>query len=105
MRTPRSSTMPVRENYPIFKIMMASNQIISSYFTDNIAAFGLAAMELGSHSLRNGAVTFLVTIAGGPTAIASAPHLRAGWSLGVHWQNRYIKPLLQGDRGDQVVGG
>jgi hypothetical protein len=68
--------------------------------SSEILAFGIAVQEIGSHSFRKGAATFLSTIAGGPTAIAV--YLRAGWSLGV--QNRYIKPLMQGDGGDQVVG-
>jgi hypothetical protein len=73
---------------------------ICTDYAAEILAMGIAVLEIGSHSFRKGAATFLSTIAGGPTAIAV--YLRAGWSLGV--QNRYIKPLMQGEGGDQVVG-
>jgi hypothetical protein len=66
--------------------------------SDSLLTFGLELIDLGTHSFRKGAASFLSSMPGGASIIAI--YLRAGWSLGPV-QSRYI---LECDGGDQLCG-
>ena len=59
---------------------------------------GAARQELGSHSNRKGAASYLQNLS--PSLSAVNINLRAGWSVG-NVQDRYI---FAGAAGDQLVG-
>ena len=60
------------------------------------AELGAKRSDIGTHSARNGAPTFALSMSGGPTPVSV--FLRAGWSL-CNVKDRYI---FEGDGADQV---
>ena len=59
---------------------------------------GALVEDLGTHSIRKGVVTYVLSFPGGPSSVAA--YLRANWSLGPV-QMRYI---FEGEGTDQMVG-
>ena len=59
---------------------------------------GCHKSEVGTHSIRKGAATYLLALVDGPSAVQV--YLRAGWTLG-NVPDRYI---FAGPGGDQLVG-
>jgi integrase len=75
------------------------NQMLSQYHTE----LGVSTHEIGSHSLRKGAASFLAGLVDGPSSISIC--LRAGWKLG-GVQDRYFKYERAGDQfTGRVVAG
>ncbi len=62
------------------------------------ASLGAKAEDIGSHSARKGAASFVSAAVDGPTPVAT--FLRAGWSLG-NTKDRY---LFEGEGADQLCG-
>jgi hypothetical protein len=60
--------------------------------------FGFDPSDIGSHSIRKGAATFLTSLPGGPSAAASC--IRGGWTMG-NVKDRYFR---YSEAGDQFVG-
>jgi hypothetical protein len=60
--------------------------------------FGYDLDDLGTHSIRKGAATYLASIPGGPSAISCC--IRGGWTIG-NVKERYFK---YSEAGDQFVG-
>ena len=54
--------------------------------------------DIGSHSCRKGAASYVLSLPGGPTSVSV--YLRAGWSLG-NVKDRYIH---EGQGADQLCG-
>jgi hypothetical protein len=73
-------------------------KVLESNDDDFDAIYGCNKNDLGTHSHRKGAATFLLGIVDGPNACAV--YIRAGWSLG-NTQDRYI---LGGAGEDQLCG-
>jgi hypothetical protein len=65
---------------------------------DEVMVMGYDVDDLGTHSIRKGASTYLTSLPGGPSVAAIC--LRGGWSMG-HIKDRYFKYF---DSGDQFVG-
>lgn len=65
---------------------------------DEVRAMGYEVSDLGTHSIRKGAATYLTSIPGGPPVAASSQ--RGGWSMG-NIKDRYFKYQ---EAGDQYVG-
>ena len=65
---------------------------------DEVRAMGYEIGDLGTHSIRKGAATYLTSIPGGPPVAASSQ--RGGWSMG-NIKDRYFKYQ---EAGDQYVG-
>lgn len=63
-----------------------------------VNAFGFEVDEIGTHSIRKGASSYLTSLPGGPPAAASS--LRGGWTMG-NVKDRYFKYQ---EAGDQYVG-
>jgi hypothetical protein len=64
----------------------------------NILQTKASIADLGTHSIRKGAITYVLSCINGPTAIQV--YLRAGWTIG-NVQDRYI---FAGAGGDQITG-
>ena len=75
----------------IFKKVLQENE-------EAVRRLGFEIHELGTHSIRKGACTYLTSLPGGPSAIATS--LRGGWSMG-NVQDRYFR---YNEAGDQYVG-
>jgi hypothetical protein len=63
-----------------------------------VRAMGFEVRNLGTHSIRKGASSYLTSLPGGPPAAASS--IRGGWSMG-NVKDRYFKYV---EAGDQYVG-
>jgi hypothetical protein len=64
----------------------------------DIARMGFELRDLGTHSIRKGATSYLNSLPGGPPAAAIL--IRGGWTMG-NIQDRYVKYV---EAGDQYVG-
>lgn len=73
-------------------------QILAHLTTDELANVGSIQSDVGTHSSRKGAASYVSSVVGGPTAISIFQ--RAGWSLG-NVRDRYI---FEGDGSDQLCG-
>ena len=65
---------------------------------DEVSLLGADPSEIGTHSIRKGAVTYLASIPGGPAIAAVCIH--AGWTMGTV-KDIYLRYLSSGD---QFVG-
>lgn len=65
---------------------------------DEVTAMGYDVENLGTHSIRKGASTYLTSLPGGPSVAATC--IRGGWTMG-HIKDRYFRYF---DTGDQFVG-
>ena len=65
---------------------------------DEVTLMGADPSEIGTHSIRKGAVTYMASLPGGPTL--SAVCIRAGWTMGTV-RDIYMRYLSSGD---QFVG-
>jgi hypothetical protein len=74
------------------------NKITRSLSVADVSRLGCLPSDIGTHSLRKGAPTYVSSFPGGPSCISL--YLRCGWSLG-SVQHRYIHAT---DGGDQFVG-
>ena len=63
-----------------------------------VRAMGFELGQIGSHSIRKGAATYLTSLVGGPPAAAIS--IRGGWTMG-NVKERYFKYM---EAGDQFVG-
>jgi hypothetical protein len=66
--------------------------------SSNILQTKASIKDLGTHSIRKGAITYVLSCLNGPSAIQV--YLRAGWTIG-NVQDRYI---FGGAGGDQITG-
>lgn len=66
--------------------------------SDEVIAMGYNVEDLGTHSIRKGASTYLTSLPGGPSVAATC--IRGGWTMG-HIKDRYFRYF---DSGDQFVG-
>jgi hypothetical protein len=64
----------------------------------SVKAMGYALEDIGTHSIRKGAVTYLASMPGGPPAAATC--IRAGWTMG-RIKDVYMRYVTSGD---QFVG-
>ena len=60
--------------------------------------FGFDPSDIGTHSIRKGAATYLTSLPGGPSAAATC--IRGGWTMG-NIKDRYFR---YSEAGDQFVG-
>jgi hypothetical protein len=65
---------------------------------DEVRSMGFEVRNLGTHSIRKGASSYLTSLPGGPSAAATS--IRGGWSMG-NVKDRYFKYF---EAGDQYVG-
>jgi hypothetical protein len=65
---------------------------------DEVRSMGFEVRNLGTHSIRKGASSYLTSLPGGPSAAATS--IRGGWSMG-NVKDRYFKYF---EAGDQFVG-
>jgi hypothetical protein len=65
---------------------------------ETVRRLGYEVKDIGTHSIRKGASTYLTSLVGGPPAAAIL--VRGGWSMG-NVKDRYFK---YADMGDQYVG-
>jgi hypothetical protein len=72
-------------------------RVISEHW-DEISIMGYKRSELGTHSIWKGAVSYIASIPGGPSAVAVC--IRAGWTMG-KVKDGYMRYVTSGD---QFVG-
>jgi hypothetical protein len=65
---------------------------------DEVKQMGFAVRDIGTHSVRKGAVSYLASLPGGPPAAATC--IRAGWTMG-KVKDVYMRYITSGD---QFVG-
>ena len=70
--------------------------VLSGLPESTSSALGAKKSDIGTHSARKGAPTYVLSMPGGPSPVST--FLRAGWSLG-NVKDRYI---FEGEGGDQV---
>jgi hypothetical protein len=62
---------------------------------DKVKAFGFDPEDLGTHSIRKGAISYLSSLVGGPPAAAVC--IRAGWTMG-KIRDVYMQYVASGDQ-------
>lgn len=65
---------------------------------EEVRSMGFEVHQIGTHSIRKGSASYLVSISGGPSTASCL--LRGGWSMG-NVKDRYLK---YSESGDQFVG-
>src|SRR5205814_1526406 len=71
------------------------HQVLNNLTDSDEMHLGAKPKDVGTHSIRKGAITFCTGMAGGPSI--SCIYLRAGWSFG-DTQDRYIVSTIGGDQ-------
>jgi hypothetical protein len=74
------------------------SNILNKIIIDNKVqkqAMGFNLVDIGTHSIRKGAVTYLASLPGGPPAAATC--IRAGWTMG-RVKDIYMRYVTSGDQ-------
>ena len=66
-----------------------------SEHVDEVTSLGFAVNDVGTHSIRKGAISYLASLVGGPPAAAIC--LRAGWTMG-KVRDIYMRYVSSGDQ-------
>lgn len=76
----------------------ALSSTLKSLSEADASLLGASKTDIGTHSARKGAPSYVLSLPAGPSTVAT--YLRAGWSVGTT-QDRYI---FSGEGGDQLCG-
>jgi hypothetical protein len=98
VKTRKDSNCVFEGNEPENKFSKWLQKLMRGLGSVCIMLLGIGWKEMGTHSFRKGAATYVLSKSGGPTTVAVFQ--RAGWSIG-NTQQRYIFPT---EGADQMVG-
>ena len=90
-QAPNDKLFPGKEQHTRFSNILV--RCLTQY-SDEVRALGFRPADIGTHSIRKGAVSYLSSMIGGPPAAAIC--IRAGWTMG-RVRDIYMRYITSGD--------